>query len=145
MVETVVTDEAEAAREAEEGRLAEEAAEAEAVKKSEEELLLEKQLSLLAKLQRNVSKRRSSRSNQERCSALEAARKAEEESLHALPFSARMSHSSKEAAVLATVSITEAALEEALAQVEEMMAHRRLLRLQHQKQQPWGTCCNRWQ
>ena len=54
-----------------------------------------------------------------------------------------MSHSSKEAAVLATVSITEAALEEALAQVEEMMAHRRLLRLQHQKQQPWGTCCNK--
>ena len=88
------------------------------MKKSEEELLLEKQLSLLAKLQRNVSKRRSSRSNQERCSALEAARKAEEESLHALPFSARMSHSSKEAAVLATVSITEAALEKRLPKVK---------------------------
>ena len=68
MVETVVTDEAEAARKAEEGRLAKEAAEAEAAKKAEEDLLLEKQLSLLAKLQRSVSKRRSSRSNQERCS-----------------------------------------------------------------------------
>ena len=116
--------------------LAEEVAEAEAVKKAGEELLLEKQLSLLAKLQRNVSKRRSGRSNQECCSALEAAQKAEEESLHALPFFARMSHSSKEAAVLATVSITGAAIEEALARAEEMMAHRSLLRLQHQKQQP---------
>ena len=48
MVETGVTDEAEAAREAEEGRLAEEVAEAEAVKKAGEELLLEKQLRLLA-------------------------------------------------------------------------------------------------
>ena len=68
MVETVVTDEAEAARKAEEDGLAKEAAEAEAAKKAEEDLLLEKQLSLLAKLQRSVSKRRSSRSNQERCS-----------------------------------------------------------------------------
>ena len=51
--------------------------------------------------------------------APEAAQKAEEELFSALPFSARISQSSKEAAALATVSSTEAALEEAFAQVEK--------------------------
>ena len=53
MAVTLVTNEAEAVREAEEDRLAKEAAEAETVKKAEKKVLLEKQPSLLAKLQRS--------------------------------------------------------------------------------------------
>ena len=77
MVQTVVTDEAEQPERLKR-QTGKEAADAEAAKKAVEDLLLDKQLSLLAKLQRSVSKRCSSRSNQESCSALEAAQKAEE-------------------------------------------------------------------
>ena len=55
--------------------LDEEVAEAEAVKKAEEELLLEEQLSLLARPQRNDSKKRSGRSNQECCLPLKLRRR----------------------------------------------------------------------
>ena len=72
-------------------------------------------------------------------------KKADEDRLHALPFSARMSHSSKEAAARATVGITEAILEEAIARGEELMAHQVPLRLQQRKRHPWVTWYNRWQ
>ena len=42
-----------------------------------------------------------------------------------------MSHSSEEAAAIATGSITEAAFEEALAQVKEKMAHQVPLRMKN--------------
>ena len=50
---------------------------------------------------------------------LETAQKAGEERLHALPFSARMSHSSRRLQHCATGSITEAILEEAFARGKE--------------------------
>ena len=58
--------------------------------------------------------------------------------LNAWPFFARTSHSSKATAALATVA-SEVALEEALARVEGDDGAPVLLRLQHQKQQPWVT------
>ena len=69
---------------------------------------------------------------QEQRLALEAAQKAEEEHLNVLSFSARTSQSSKTAAALATVIITEAALEKRLLGSKEMMAHQLPLRLLHQ-------------
>ena len=52
--------------------------------------------------------------------------------LNAWPFFARTSHSSKATAALATVSITEVALEEALSRVEGDDGAPVLLRRQHQ-------------
>ena len=56
-----------------------------------------------------------------------------------------MSHSSKEAAVLATVSITEAALEEALAQVERDDGAPSAVEAAASEAAAMGDCCNRWQ
>ena len=54
MAEAAISDEAEAAREAEEDRLAEEANEADAARKPKKNVLLDKQLSLPARLKRSV-------------------------------------------------------------------------------------------
>ena len=75
---------------------------------------------------------------------LEAAHKAEKERLmHCRSLQERLILV-KKLQPLATVSITEVALEEALTRVKKMMAHQVLLRPQHQKQQPWVTFGNRW-
>ena len=115
--ETAVAYEAEAAQEAEEDGLAEEAAEADAAKKAEEECVAREAAELACKTEKERQARNAAAEQpggQEQRLALEAAQKAEEEHLNVLSFSARTSQSSKTAAALATVIITEAALEKRL-------------------------------
>ena len=126
----LVTNEAEAVREAEEDRLAKEAAEAEAAKKAEEEGAAREAAELASKTAAErqagdaaVAAAAATWKTGEQRLALEAAQKTVEERFSALPFSARRSQSSKEATALATVSSTEAALEEACAQDGKMMSH----------------------
>ena len=72
MAVALVTNEAEAVREAEEDRLAKEAAEAEEAKKPKRNVLLEKQLSLLANCRGAPGERRSSsRRNNYTCNMIE--------------------------------------------------------------------------
>ena len=148
MAVTLVTNEAEAVREAEEDRLAKEAAEAEAAKKAEEDGAAREAAELASKTAEErqagdaaVAAAAATWKTGEQRFALEAAQKTVEEHFSALPFSAKRSQSSKEATALATVSSTEAALEEAFAQVGKDDGAPVQLRLQHRRQHPWATSC----
>ena len=95
---------------------------------------LKKQLSSPAKLERSVRQETQQQKQQkadDRRLALETAQKAGEERLHALPFSARMSHSSRRLQLVQQVASQRPSLKRRSLGLKELMAHQVPLRLQH--------------